>query len=630
MSLNNAKQILIWDKNNKLGYSASQILLWRSFSSYSQEISIPELVEKNAIKLKKKYLAFIHDIGEMTFNDSTLIEKLKIRSNFSYWWMTLISEKNYAKSKSIYNILRFMAFETWALKQNYKHFILYSDDQQLCRALKLWCKNYNFTCDIKNSKRKERRQNLAIFFKKYIPVTIKSIIWLFLYILKRWPFRKLITKDLIKNQSQLIFFSYLFNIDSNNLKKNIFKSPYWGSLPVKLQENNSKSIWVHLYLKDSRLQDVNSAVVALLAFNKNKKNQQQHICLDSFLSVLSIFGTLLDWVKLMFSCFFLQNRIQHKFKIDNHLWEFLKSDWKNSIYGPVAISNLLTLNLFETAFNFLSLKSYGIYLQENQSWEFALINSWKSNYKFPLFGVPHSSIRFWDLRYFFDVRNFQKNTFKLPLPDKILTNGPVMKKYLLDSGYSTKMIKEVEALRYLHIHNFKNKRISPILELRNGIRLLVLTDYLLSNTDFQLNLLQQAIPFLPENTVIIVKPHPGCQISPMRYPKINFRLTNKPLFTLLDECNVVYVSSITSAAIDAYSFGKPVITALDPNMLNLSPLRKVDGIFFVSREKELAAKLIKIKNRKSICRKPKTFFYTNPKLHKWLATLKFINQFSQS
>ena len=46
------------------------------------------------------------------------------------------------------------------------------------------------------------------------------------------------------------------------------------------------------------------------------------------------------------------------------------------------------------------------------------------------------------------------------------------------------------------------------------------------------------------------------------------------------------------------------------------------GIF---RTKELASKLITMKNRKSNFVKPKTFFYTDPQLHRWLYTLKFIN-----
>lgn len=625
MSLNNANQILIWDLNNTPNSSASKIMLWRSFSTHSHEISIPELVEKNAIKLKKKYLAFVYDIGTLTFDGKTLAERLKIRSNFSYWWMTQISEKNYAKSESIYNILRFMAFETWALKHNYKHYVLHSDSNQLGQSLKLWCKKHNFTCDIKVTKKIGKRNNLVTAYQKYMPYCFKGICWLLFYTLDRWPLKKLAFSDLEKIEARVIFFSYLFNIDSVSLKKKIYNSPYWGSLPTKLQENKSKSIWIHLYLKDPILPDSKTAASALIGFNKNKKNQQQHIFLDSFLTLRNVWATLCDWTKLMSSVFFLRNTIQYKLNENSHLWEFLKVDWKNSIYGSVAVSNLLIFNLFESALKFLPKNSFGIYLQENQGWEFALINAWKSGNNLPLYGSPHSSIRFWDLRYFFDTRNFLNNNLKLSLPEKILVNGPVMKKSFLEAGYNRNLILEAEALRYLNIHNFMKKTIPSDARLKKGIRLLVLTDYLLCNTDFQLNLLQQAINFLPKNTVIIVRPHPGCPILPMRYPKINFQLTKKPLYTLLDKCNMVYVSSITSAAIDAYCSGIPVITAIDPNMLNLSPLRKTRGLFFVSQPKELASKLILIKNRKSNFVKPKTFFYTDPQLHRWLDALKVIN-----
>ena len=56
----------------------------------------------------------------------------------------------------------------------------------------------------------------------------------------------------------------------------------------------------------------------------------------------------------------------------------------------------------------ISNQDRGCYLQENQGWEFGLISSWRQKQKGFLYGVPHFTIRFWDLRYFFDKRYFKK------------------------------------------------------------------------------------------------------------------------------------------------------------------------------------------------------------------------------
>ena len=57
---------------------------------------------------------------------------------------------------------------------------------------------------------------------------------------------------------------------------------------------------------------------------------------------------------------------------------------------------------------------------------------------------------------------------------------------------------------------------------------------------------------------------------------------------VLNKYDLVYSSSTTSAAVDAYCVGLPVISHLDGNDLNMSPLRGFDSVFFVSTSEELA------------------------------------------
>ena len=85
---------------------------------------------------------------------------------------------------------------------------------------------------------------------------------------------------------------------------------------------------------------------------------------------------------------------------------------------------------------------------------------------------------------------------------------------------------------------------------------------------------------------ITVKPHPACKILPSLYPNLHFKITNAPISDLLSESDVAFTSSGTSAALDAYCTAVPVISVLDPNQLNLSPLRGFDDVFFVSNSRD--------------------------------------------
>ena len=95
-------------------------------------------------------------------------------------------------------------------------------------------------------------------------------------------------------------------------------------------------------------------------------------------------------------------------------------------------------------------------------------------------------------------------------------------------------------------------------------------------------------------------------------------VTNDSISGLLPKCNIAYTSNVTSAAIDAYCANVPVISALNSQTLNMSPLLGVEGVEFVSRADELVKAIEKIEtgqknNRKS----PKDVFWLDPNLPMW-------------
>ena len=69
--------------------------------------------------------------------------------------------------------------------------------------------------------------------------------------------------------------------------------------------------------------------------------------------------------------------------------------------------------------------------------------------------------------------------------------------------------------------------------------------------------------------------------------KMFARVETNQLKQVIEEYQVVYASSTTSAAIDAYCSGIPVVALIDGTQLNLSPLRGLKGVKFVINGKQL-------------------------------------------
>ena len=86
-------------------------------------------------------------------------------------------------------------------------------------------------------------------------------------------------------------------------------------------------------------------------------------------------------------------------------WPLLKKEWIVSVRGSTAIRNCMFIELIDKALKATTQQKLGLYLQENQFWEKALLHAWRIHGHGFIIGVPHASVNFWDLRYCDDVRS---------------------------------------------------------------------------------------------------------------------------------------------------------------------------------------------------------------------------------
>ena len=128
----------------------------------------------------------------------------------------------------------------------------------------------------------------------------------------------------------------------------------------------------------------------------------------------------------------------------------LHKDWEDSWMGPVAMQNILWLHLFDKMLRSLPQQQVGLYLMENQGWERISLYFWHKHAHGTLIGVPHSTIRYWDLRYF-DTHT-AKTLSDLPNPDLIAVNGVHAWQMLNNASYPMRHCVQVEALRYQYLN----------------------------------------------------------------------------------------------------------------------------------------------------------------------------------
>ena len=88
------------------------------------------------------------------------------------------------------------------------------------------------------------------------------------------------------------------------------------------------------------------------------------------------------------------------------------------------MNHLLWLGIFEAACADLPRQHRGIYLYEGVAWERAFVHAWQASGHGELIGVPHATIRFWDLRYYVDAQTRVRGGMRsLPQPDRLVRNN---------------------------------------------------------------------------------------------------------------------------------------------------------------------------------------------------------------
>jgi len=536
------------------------------------------------------------------------------------WWMTGIAEKcNIDRSPHVNQAILLLAFADWMRGRKEKGIRLVTDDLFLANCLVAWGQDRGISCVREKVPLPGLRKGGSGVsgFQLFRP--LRALSFLARRVWARKALRGVGLPEWRSSQGSLTFVTYLFNHAGAGRREGFLQSPYWGELPRVLQKKRIKSNWLHLYLEDSHLPSAKDAARVLGSFKKHGSGIQTHATLDSFISMAVLWRTMRDWWCLQRTSRGFSREACFPKTEGFDFWPLFREEWRESLAGPPAISNLLSLNLFEAALQSLPRQKLGVYLQENLGWEMAMLTAWRQSGHGRIIGFPHSTVRFWDLRYFHDSGDFdQQLSHSRPKPDLVATNGPPNKKILRQGGYPAKELVEVEALRYPpKIKKLAISREKKLKGISAGPKIVILGDYAKTHTHNQMELLHTVADRIPHGATIVAKPHPACPIRTRDYPNLSFSLSSWPLGRLFTWADVVYASSTTSSALDAISCGVPVIVPMGNSSPNLSPIRGIAKKCFVQDGDQLAKVLSKYKGIKKAALKTKTLFYLNPGLKKW-------------
>jgi surface carbohydrate biosynthesis protein (TIGR04326 family) len=451
------------------------------------------------------------------------------------------------KSPKIYDVIKFFILEDILLLfKNFK--IIYNN------------KTTNFK-EIMNSVIANENYYKANKYKKIA----SSILYFFLFIKDNYTFIK--NK---KKNSEITFFDYFANLD---LKNNKFQSNYWTTLIDLLEINKIQTNWEHFYVESNQFSTIKNANTTNIKLNNTYEN---HLLIENYLSFQLIFNILIDYCKIVYKALKIKN-INNLFTNDNNInySEMYLEEWYNNFYGRKLMLNCIYHNLYRKSLKDLPFQKIGFYLFENQFWEIIVNFYWRKYKHGELYGVIHTPIRFWDFRYFYDLRYFKGIQFKNYFPNKIIINGELQKSLLFHSNIPDNFIYNAEALRYLHL---LNKNTTHKYSNINGvIKILLCLDYMQTENDFIFSILNKATLILKSKLFFIIKPHPANKFNMFKEFNYNYIIDESYISNLLPISDIVICSNTSSCAIESYVHNIPTIQIINQNKFDFSPTYTLKG-----------------------------------------------------
>ena len=592
-------------------------VFWNQFISTDNPkiISITQMVDENAQELRAKYLSWVHQLGEAEVNGQRVIDHLLLRPNLSYWWMASVAQKKNLTNYLINDAIKILALEVLLEKLEIQSITLVTENSRLAECIKDFCRRtqIRFTWrKVNNSRWSYSARSLF----RLAPHSFRALIYFirFVWRVAKASNRKKPTVSSL--EGEVTFFDILVHLDKRALNTGAFVSNYWTELVNKLPEWHIKSNWVHIFYKQPAIPSLNKAFEVVERFNENAGGNQVHSLLEGTFKWQLLFTALRDYWRLR-RCHAKLDSI-HQITPERYqfnLWPLHVDEWCNTMFGSEALVNCLFIALFEDKLARMPKQKLGVYIAENQPWELALIYAWKACGHGELIGAPHATVLFWDLRYFYDKKTYAKSKrSRLPVPNRLAVNGPFARQTLLDSGYQTEQLVDVEALRYQYlIHNLRQPKQKS--ESHKSLRILICGDFRESTTLARFYLLEKIVAYLPKDTEFIFKPHPAHPLNINDYCTLKITTNEELLVDLLNNSDLTLVSNSSSAAVDAYCSGVPVIQMLDAKTFNTSPLRGLHNVFYIKDEQELLSAIMNARNM--TFSKYSQYFNLNGKLKRW-------------
>lgn len=601
--------LFLTDKTSALDLSTNRYLLWSTLpeDAPSSCIDINVYIDQNSELLREAYLLRLDRLGSLHVRNHTIVEWLRLPDGFSTWFFSSFYEKNpVQKQLNLVYVIKLLAIlhihETTPItlvRDNFNDLKLY----QLSKIL-LHSKEYRIYLRILLLIKTLLRHCVSL-----VLVTCRILITIGSRLSRpAYP---------TKCPGGTISLFDFFASSSDTQDPSSFKSFYWGDLAKVLQLYSKNLNYFSIYFPTRQFPTLLNANKYLKNLNSNSSNC--FFIISPSTAPLVLLRAFVAWLSVTVRASYLWSQLIFNPSLELFWLYLIHRAWSNSFCSFTSYLHVMKHYSLDTHLRDIRPQSLSLYLCENQPWESSLIFHWRRYQSSPIIAIPHTTIRFWDLRYCHTNTEHLPIHLLTPKPDYIAINGPLMHQNLSPRTFPFSLQLHVEALRYNKPHpNYRTYAPST------SRSILILTSIDSSSTTSLLEIIRSFSLTNPDYDLHL-KSHPLLEVHDVPDSITNLS-SNHSLDQLLHSSSIVITDCLTSAVVDALLYPRRVFVYLPDTSLNLCPVQSHPNLSYFRTVSQLSRLLLDKPPLSSALRpQDQTLFYTSYNLIRWTSAISSLS-----
>jgi len=592
--------LIVLTHNVDLRMDVGEVLCELNKGNKVRYIDFGDYFHKNSFSKKEAFIKFIYEFStKPIFGNKTLKEYFRVPcSDFSAWWLSLIAEKNSARSYSYNNLIKLISFLEIKDKFSLKKIYSYINDRELISALRSNSRKRGFVFkDIKNLNDKSVFFNPLSFFingLRYYRNYIKRV-FIIKSKIKNFKERYKSIKDIF-----YLLVAYFPCIDKKLMDQGVFIDSNYRPLQAAIKKRyKDKYFWLAL------IPDVDMKVLEEDVELINEINSLGDLIFsfEEFLKIRDLPMILFQYTCISIKFFLKKRRVSRRFVFPEpsvNIWDIFADDWHSSFCGKHLIEGITYMRIFRNISRILKGHVNIMYFLEMKSWENALNVEISRNKELRSIGIQHTTVPLLFLPRFHDKAELKGRDFinDLPMPTRLACAGKndyeIFKRY----GWNEEKLFIFGAMRYERFSKYFNGYMPWE---KRGKNILVALSIMQKEVEDMLVFIYEAFR-RSRGYKIIIKPHPWQPVSDLtralgiELDNAIFEITDKGLDELMTEAKVMVVAG-SSSCLDAIACQCPVIIPRLINFIDINPLSGISDLpIYVSDPEELKGVSEKIIN----------------------------------